>query len=78
MDALFFFLNTLVIVIPLAGLIWSFRLRARQKQARDEGVSSKVKANPILLNPVILSYVFTFALIVAVIWFFKFYYKVPF
>lgn len=78
MDMFFTILQALVVLVLLTGLVWSLRLRARQKQEIDTGVSSRVKANPRLLNPVILSYVFFFALIFAVIWFLRLYYKVPF
>lgn len=78
MDITFFVLRATVILVLLAGLIWSLRLGARQKQKRDVGVSSHVKANPHILNPVLLSYVFTVALVFAVIWFLKLFYKVPF
>lgn len=62
----------------LAGLIWTMRIRSRIKKEVDTGVSQKVKSAPVGLNPVILSYFFFVALIFLVIWFFKFYYQVPF
>jgi len=78
MDTSYTILNTLVILILLAGLIWSIRIRARQKEERDTGVSSTVKANPRLLNPVFLSYGLVVAITFLLIWFFKLYFKFPF
>lgn len=78
MDVLFIILKALVIIVLLAGLVWSLRLRARQKQEMDGGVSSKVRANPMMLNPVLLSYFFFFALFFVAIWFLRIYFKVPF
>jgi len=74
----FMLLIAIAFLSLLTGLIWTMRIRSRIKKEMDTGVSAKVKAAPVGLNPVILSYVFFVALIFLVIWFFKFYYQVPF
>lgn len=71
-------LNTLVILFLLVGLVWSIRLGVRQKEKRDTGVSSAVKANPRLLNPIFLSYGLVVVITFLLIWFFKLFFKTPF
>lgn len=71
-------LKTLVVLVLLWGLIYSLRLVSDQKKEKDMGVSSRVKANPIAMNPVLWSYIFTTAIVVAMVWVFKLYYKFPF
>lgn len=78
MDIFYNILKALVVLVLLAGLFWSIRLRAKQKGEMDTGPSSAVKAHPITRNPVILSYLFIVGLAFALIWIFKLYYKFPF
>lgn len=78
MDGLMMMLLAIVFLSLLAGLVFTLRIRSRQKSEIDSGVSNRVKDNPVWLNPVIWSYVLFVALIFMVIWMFKLFYKVPF
>ncbi|WP_134701529.1 hypothetical protein [Ammoniphilus sp. YIM 78166] len=78
MNGIFMTLLAIAFVTILAGLILSLRIRSRQKGEIDHGVNQKIKENPIMLNPIIWSYVLFAALIIMLLWFFKQYYQVPF
>ena len=71
-------LTILGLLVLFVGLIVSLRIVQQQKEEKDKGVSSTVKANPRILNPILLSYVLVVAIVFMVIWFFKMYYKYPF
>ncbi|RKD25102.1 hypothetical protein BEP19_04595 [Ammoniphilus oxalaticus] len=71
-------LTIAALLLLVVGLITSIRLVKQQKGEQDHGVSPTVKANPRTLNPVFLSYIFVFTIVVMIIWFFRLYYKYPF
>ena len=72
------FLYGLVAITMLFGLIYSFRIRGREKTEIDQGVSDRVKDNRVFLNPIIWAYIITFSLAMLLIWIYKSYYGSPF
>jgi hypothetical protein len=72
------FLYGLVVITMLFGLIYSFRIRGRQKTEIDQGVSDRIKDNRIGLNPIFWAYIITVSLAMLLIWIYKSYYGSPF